>query len=467
MVLDCFGIICNNSIRRGNRRRQLTREKKGEKRIMSGLVYFHEQKTLNDILNLYENGQLNLNPGFQRQSVWSENDRKKLIDSLFRGFPLPSIFLYKRHEGGDLIYDVIDGKQRIETFLMFTGKIRGGRFKARVQLPKSEQLEWVDWNLLKRNESQHLVLGYRLQVVQVEGDLSDIIDVFVRINSTGKALTPQERRKAKFYNSPFLKKAAQVARKYSTFLRSHKIISATQEARMKHVELISELMVSAHAGDVINKKAALDKVMDSNSLTPNQVAKATEVTVKALKRTASIFPNLKQTRFHNISDFYSLVVLVMKFETERKILTNRKRNSLANDLLTAFATGVDQVREKQKLIRGTKPSEELFRDYMMTVTRGTDEIGNRRRRAEILRGLLGSLFEKKDDKRLFSVEQRRILWNISREKKCSSCGTELMWEDLTIDHIRPHSKGGQTSLNNAALMCRSCNSSKNNRTRRR
>lgn len=226
-------------------------------------------------------------------------------------------------------------------------------------------------------------------------------------------------------------------------------------------------MVSAHAGDVINKKAALDKVMDSNSLTPNQVAKATEVTVKALKRTASIFPNLKQTRFHNISDFYSLVVLVMKFETERKILTNRKRNSLANDLLTAFATGVDQVREKQKLIRGTKPSEELFRDYMMTVTRGTDEIGNRRRRAEILRGLLGSLFEKKDDKRLFSVEQRRILWNISREKKCSSCGTELMWEDLTIDHIRPHSKGGQTSLNNAALMCRSCNSSKNNRTRRR
>ncbi|MBM3841594.1 MAG: HNH endonuclease [Verrucomicrobia bacterium] len=39
----------------------------------------------------------------------------------------------------------------------------------------------------------------------------------------------------------------------------------------------------------------------------------------------------------------------------------------------------------------------------------------------------------------------------------------LTWDDFTIDHIDPYSKGGRSRLENAALMCRSCNSSKGKR----
>jgi hypothetical protein len=50
-----------------------------------------DTKTINDIQNLFEKDQLNLEPGFQRQSVWSERDRAKLIDSILRNYPLTSL----------------------------------------------------------------------------------------------------------------------------------------------------------------------------------------------------------------------------------------------------------------------------------------------------------------------------------------------------------------------------------------
>jgi hypothetical protein len=106
-------------------------------------------KSVLDLQNLFESDHLNLEPGFQRQSVWTEWDRAKLIDSILRNYPLPAIFLYKREEEGHLVFDVIDGKQRLESIFMFIGTMRG-KFWARTQLPESESMEWVDWALLIR-----------------------------------------------------------------------------------------------------------------------------------------------------------------------------------------------------------------------------------------------------------------------------------------------------------------------------
>ena len=52
--------------------------------IDQNLTYRPETKTVIDLVNLYEDGVLNLEPGFQRQSVWAERDRAKLIDSILR-----------------------------------------------------------------------------------------------------------------------------------------------------------------------------------------------------------------------------------------------------------------------------------------------------------------------------------------------------------------------------------------------
>src|SRR4051812_40495039 len=131
-----------------------------------------ETKTVTDLANLYEDGLLNLSPGFQRQSVWSERDRAKLIDSVLRNYPLPAIFLYRREDNGQIVYDVIDGKQRIESILMFMGEMRG-RYWLKTQLPNADEAEWIDWRRLGRKKQQLLVTGYRIPVIEVDGEMGD------------------------------------------------------------------------------------------------------------------------------------------------------------------------------------------------------------------------------------------------------------------------------------------------------
>ena len=421
-------------------------------------------KSILDLQNLYEHGHLNLEPGFQRQSVWHERDRAKLIDSILRNYPLPAIFLYKREEDGTLVYDVIDGKQRLESIFMFMGAMRG-KFWTRTQLPGADSVESVDWTLLRRKSKQHFITGYEIPVIEVDGEMGDIVSVFVRINSTGKALTTQEKRHARYCDSDFLKEASRLANRFENYFTDNGIFSSGQLSRMKHIELICELMLSLVQGDVLNKKTALDRVMATKSFDGRQLGKASRMVTTTLNRIRRMFPHLKATRLRQVTDFYTLAVLIGKFEQEGMILTDRHRNRLAWDLLAAFSTQVDEVRELQRKAKGARPDQELYRDYLLTVSAMTDDVSQRRKREQILRGILESLFARRDAQRGFTPEQRRIMWNKSAVRACShpGCNVKLTWDDFTIDHIHPHSKGGQSQLANAALMCRKHNSKKGNR----
>lgn len=422
------------------------------------------QKTVQEIIHLYEKKLLNLNPGFQRFSVWSKTDRSNLIDSMIKNYPLPSVFFYRREHNGEIIYDVIDGKQRIESILMFSGVMPGEEFEAKIQLPDESKIESIDWKELKRRKCQSLINGYKLQVIEVYGELSDIIDLFVRINSTGKALTTAEKQHARYYNSDFLKKASQLAEKHRDYFNLIGVITANQASRMKHVELVCELIVAAHKQDVSDKRAALDRVMDAGSITGIKLSNAVSQTDLGIKKLKSMFPDLKQTRFRNLSDFYTLAVLIQKFLHAKMILDDKKRNQLAWDLLMMLSLGLDQLAIQQKKGGAASSDNEIFRNYMSTVRDNTDKESQRRSRESILRKLIESIFEQKDSKRIFSPEQRRLIWNSSTDKKCNKCKKQLTWEDFTIDHIKPYSSGGKTELANAGLMCQSCNSSKGNRS---
>ncbi len=143
----------------------------------------YDGRKIHELVSLFEQERLHLEPGFQRQSVWTDPDRRKLIQSILQGYPIPSIFLYERPDNrGRTVYDVIDGKQRLESILMFegVGRFRGGHFSIRTKLPRDseddadDQAQEEDWNWQKivRRRLQHRLDRFEIQTVEVSGDLT-------------------------------------------------------------------------------------------------------------------------------------------------------------------------------------------------------------------------------------------------------------------------------------------------------
>jgi hypothetical protein len=421
------------------------------------------ERTINELILLFRNRQMNLQPGFQRKSVWSSIDRRRLVQSILSHYPVPCIFLYQRNHRGQTIYDVIDGKQRLETILMFTGTGCFRRDRFDVKLDLGDGLEWYDWAKLRHDHiARHQFETYKVQTVEVTGDLAEIVDLFVRINSTGKRLTSGEKRHAKFYNSPFLKEAERLVSRFRGYLLQQKILSQSQIDRMKGTELFAELLMSIHNGGPINKKTSLDRAIGNEGINGNTLHRLSRefvATVNLLKR---MFPDLRDTRFHNTVEFYTLLMLVWEMDHAGFVLRDRRRNLVAFAMLRKLSKCVDNLRVGLRSAAMPKGTQPVHRDYLLTVQGDTDSLATRERRHQVLKGLLWSLYDRKDEKRTFTAEQRRVIWNGDEQHRCANprCHRLLTWDDFTVDHIIAYVKGGKTSVRNARLMCRSCNSRK-------
>ena len=431
----------------------------------------HGAKPVSDMMLLLRAGQLNLAPGFQRKSIWTLSDRRKLIQSIVAGYPLPNIFLYRRYKGGKVIYDVIDGKQRLESIFMFlgAGKFAPQTFAARLRDIGEWGTDWWTWAEIKSYQRdspavarvRDSVENFRLQTVEVTGELADIADLFVCINSTGKSLTSGEKRHAKYLDSRLLKEANTLVKRHEHWLLGEKILSAGEIARMKGTELYAELLMSIHLGGIMDKKASLDRAIGRGDLAPRELARTVRELVQTTALIRKMFPKMGETRFRNTAEYYSLFLLVWEMRKARFILDDKKRNRHAFEMLRRLTKEVGELRESHRRVEPTRENPPYDR-YLLTVQGDTDSRATRERRERILKGMLWSLYARKDDQRIFSPEQRLILWNSDAQRKCANpkCGKTLDWNNFTVDHILPHAKGGRTRLANAQLMCGSCNSRK-------
>lgn len=82
-----------------------------------------------DLAGRARQGQLELNPTYQRDFVWSNADSQMLIESILRGIPLPSIILAR--VSSSQRFQIVDGKQRLTAILRFMGAHPEGRDNAK------------------------------------------------------------------------------------------------------------------------------------------------------------------------------------------------------------------------------------------------------------------------------------------------------------------------------------------------
>jgi len=168
--------------------------------------------SVGEIVNMYKDKELIINPEFQRLFRWELGQKSKLIESILLGIPIPSIFVFEK---ADSTWELIDGLQRISTLLEFMGQLRHPAtgesepptaLEATKYLPSLDKVVWekseavADVSLEDQRElAGPLQLAIRRSRLSVEilkrpSSNETKYDLFQRLNAGGTTANAQELR---------------------------------------------------------------------------------------------------------------------------------------------------------------------------------------------------------------------------------------------------------------------------------
>jgi hypothetical protein len=222
------------------------------------------QMSVGEVVSMYKEGELVINPDFQRLFRWEVGQKSKLIESLLLGIPIPSIFVFEKE---DSKWELIDGLQRVSTLLEFMGFLRAPDTNALMRpsilegtayLPslsnvvweKSDQIEEVPVD--QQNEmDKSLQLAIRRSRLTVEilkrpSSNSTKYDLFQRLNAGGTPANPQELRNCVVImaNEGYFHFMKHLANN-NNFLQVIGV-SPDQIEKQKHLEFVSRFLVHTY-----------------------------------------------------------------------------------------------------------------------------------------------------------------------------------------------------------------------------
>lgn len=193
-------------------------------------------------LDLANNGQLDLNPPYQRKSVWTAKDRRFFLDTIMRNYPAPPIFVHRTiDDQGRTTYHVVDGKQRLETILDFAnGKLAMAKDFKDINI---DGRKIKDFPIAYKRKFWDYVL-----VVDFLNQLDGIEEVFDRVNRNARNLQPQELRHAR-YNGWFISEAENFSD--NPFWANIRVSTKAKAKRMKDIQFVSELLLVVLEGNYV------------------------------------------------------------------------------------------------------------------------------------------------------------------------------------------------------------------------
>lgn len=396
---------------------------------------------LSAIEDMFDDGDIVPQPDYQRDYVYDEIKASKLVESALMGIPIPTIYLCEEVDG---VYSIIDGQQRMTSFVRF--------LKNEYKLRKLEELSNLNGLFFKDLDkaTQRNLKSVSLNTIILTKESEALkYEIFARLNQGSVALTPQELRNC-IYRGSFNDLLDDIAftNKYLPEL------FVGENKRKKYQEYVLRFFALKNFNDY---SSSIGKTMNIYMSThKNDDEKAIENAKKLFNGTIDI---IKQVLGNDAFCAY---------DRQNKCSMKKFSGSVYDSIIIAFSMfnshslmkNADAIR---KTIIDIKANNETYSDYTYAATGSKDRVIGR---IMIIYNAIKEILEKNGDTtpqvRCFSDNDKQNLWH--KHYICSYCGQEILaYDDAEVDHIFAYSKGGDTVLENAQLLHRHCNREKNDK----
>ena len=202
--------------------------------------------SLNELADMYESGELEIRPEYQRLFRWSLAKQSQLMESIMLEMPIPPIFVIETDVGK---WELIDGLQRLSSYLHFRGKLDAPYLENPIKRGDSFSLEECDIvrelnglafdDLPTALEIRLKRWFFRVEIVRKETDPRFRFHMFTRLNTGGETLSPQEVRNCTIrLLDPKFNSFIQDLSKNEHFRTCTKTLTDNQRKKMGDVELV-------------------------------------------------------------------------------------------------------------------------------------------------------------------------------------------------------------------------------------
>ncbi len=425
--------------------------------------------TVSDILDLKAKQMLFANPEYQRGAVWTPTQKKKLVDSVLRGYPIPSFYFHHISQtAGTLLsqrFEIIDGQQRINALSDF----RDGAFKvldpvedeAEARFPdfiKNQPCPWGGRTFQELSEElKQQFLKTLLRIVKIEThDPNEARDLFVRLQA-GMPLNSQEKRDAwpgQFTDFVLRLGGKPGLAKYPGHDFFNVLMNAQRaQDRGKFRQLAAQIAIlfltRRRDGSFcdINAKAIDDFYYENLGFDAD--SPDARRLLEILDKLALLLRDQKRKKIIG----HEAIHLVLLLDT----LLDDYTRSWESQFTAAFDTFRANLAEAKHTRYDPTPSEYWLR-YGVGTRANSDRHDVIQRRHEFFAGKMRDVLRPvmKDPQRAFGALERELIYYRDHKRCAADCGADVIWSEAEIHHVDQHRHGGRTLLENGALVHRHC-----------
>ena len=417
------------------------------------IIWQAKDFSIREFLTMKNDGELALQPLYQRNFVATDLIASKLVESILLDVPIPVVYLAEEQDGS---YSVIDGQQRLTSFLSFLeGKFpdtRPFKLSGLKVLPELNRKLFTELD----NELQKKIRSTTIHsiIIKKESNPDIKFEIFERLNTGSTKLNEDEIRNT-VYRGSYIELLSELSEN-PVF---HGLVKKDNfKKRMIYRGMILRFFALSEKS-YINYKSSMKQfsnkeLRDNRDLSPNKVKEYKARFEHCLDLVKVVFGDMAFRRYMPGNDGESgkwgeTQINMALYDIQMVGFVNYSKN----DVLAK----ADLIREG---LLDLMTTNQQFKEQLIWQTSDTDVLKKRfRTYMDMLESIIG---DPKYSQRTFPFSVKEELFKnnpycaISKQKI-------LAIEDSEVDHIVPYSKGGKTEISNAQLVLRYFNRAKSDK----